>query len=59
MSGNNMAITVSSTQGIQRVNSFFVKFSEISGNNWAFTNIYKNYEDFDGGTLLDWWDKKC
>ena len=54
-----MAITVSSTQGIQRVNSFFVKFSEISGNNQAFTNIYKNYEDFDGETLLDWWDKKC
>ncbi|ENX37584.1 DUF4265 domain-containing protein [Acinetobacter courvalinii] len=59
LSGNNMAITVPSTQGIQRVNSFFINFSEISGNSWAFTNIYKNYEDFDDETLLGWWDKKC
>ena len=59
LSGNNMAITVPSAQGIQNINSFFIYFSQLSGNNWSFTNIYKNYEDFEDETLLDWWDKKC
>lgn len=59
LSGNNMAITVPSIQGIQKINSFFINFSQISGNNWSFTNIYRNYEDFEDETLLDWWDKKC
>lgn len=59
LSGNNMAITVPSAQGIQNIKSFFINFSQLSGNNWSFTNIYKNYEDFEDETLLDWWDKKC
>ena len=55
LSGNNMAITVPSIPGIQKINSFFINFSQMSGNNWSFTNIYKNYEDFEDEALLYWW----
>lgn len=55
--GNNLAISISSEQGIHKINNFFTNFEKISGNGWAFSNIYKNYNNFDDDTLLNWWVK--
>lgn len=53
--GNNLAISISSEQGINKINNFFTNFEKISGNGWSFSNIYKNYNDFEDDTLLNWW----
>lgn len=55
---NNLAITVPMKEkdSIYIISNFFNKFKEITGNDWCFTNIYKNYEDFNDDTLMNWWD---
>lgn len=55
---NNLAITVPMKEknSIYIISNFFNNFKEITGNDWCFTNIYKNYENFNDDTLMNWWD---
>lgn len=51
----NLAISVSATKGIENIRDFFDAFTERTGIQWYFGNIYKNFENVDDETLLDWW----
>lgn len=51
----NLAISVSATKGLQNIRDFFDAFTERTGIQWYFGNIYKNFENVDDETLLDWW----
>ena len=51
----NLAISVPATAGLVCIREFFDAFTEQTGIQWYFGNIYKNLEDANDETLLDWW----
>ena len=51
----NLSLTVPSKNGMEKINSFFNKFSDKTGIQWYYANIYKNLENDDDETLLYWW----
>jgi Domain of unknown function (DUF4265) len=53
----NMSISVPATAGMERIREFFDTFTERTGKQWFYANIYKNFEDIDDETLLNWWSQ--
>jgi Domain of unknown function (DUF4265) len=51
----NLAISVPAAAGLASIREFFDAFTEQTGIQWYFGNIYKNLEDANDETLLDWW----
>lgn len=51
----NLSLTVPSKNGMEKINQFFDKFSEKTGVQWYYANIYKNLDNDDDETLLYWW----
>jgi Domain of unknown function (DUF4265) len=51
----NLAISVPAATGVQNIRDFFDKFTERTGVQWYFGNVYKNFENVNNETLLDWW----
>ncbi|NIF19974.1 DUF4265 domain-containing protein [Pantoea sp. Cy-639] len=53
--GGNLAFSVPSKSGISNIQALFNKFKEETGVDWYYSNIYKNFENLDDDTLLNWW----
>jgi hypothetical protein len=53
--GGNLSLAVPASNGVDRVNNFFDQFTKKTGIQWYYGNIYKNFENPDDETLLDWW----
>lgn len=51
----NLSLTVPSKNGMEKISRFFNKFSDKTGIQWYYANIYKNLENDDDETLLYWW----
>ncbi|MBX8553943.1 DUF4265 domain-containing protein [Pseudomonas cichorii] len=51
----NLSFTVPATNGMDKIGDLFDAFSEKSGVQWYFSNIYKNIDDDEDETLLNWW----
>ncbi|MCK9818254.1 DUF4265 domain-containing protein [Pseudomonas sp. MAFF 302046] len=51
----DLCLTVPSRVGMQRINSFFDKFTDVTGVQWYYANVYKNLDDPEDETLLYWW----
>lgn len=51
----NLAFSVPSKNDINKIESVFNGFKEETGIDWYYSNIYKNFNDLDDDTLLDWW----
>lgn len=51
----NLAFSVPARSGRDRIREVFNKFKGEAGIEWYYSNIYKNFNDLDGDTLLDWW----
>lgn len=50
-----LAFSVSCKNGIEKIESVFNGFKESTGVDWYYSNIYKNFNDLDDDTLLNWW----
>ncbi|WP_232450448.1 DUF4265 domain-containing protein [Burkholderia ubonensis] len=55
VNGGNLALSVPATNGIDTINRFFDAFKARTGVEWYYANVYKNFEDPDDETLLNWW----
>lgn len=53
--GANLALTVPASAGMERICQVFDAFTERTGVAWYFANVYKNFDDVEDETLLDWW----
>ncbi|MBN3767632.1 DUF4265 domain-containing protein [Burkholderia sp. Ac-20365] len=53
----SLALSIPSSNGVEAVNRFFDEFKARTGHEWYYANIYKNFEDPDDETLLDWWTR--
>ncbi|QBQ39235.1 DUF4265 domain-containing protein [Pseudoduganella plicata] len=53
--GGNLALTVPAAAGIGHIARVFDAYTARTGIAWYFANIYRNFEDVDDETLLDWW----
>jgi len=51
----NLSLAVPSSNGMDSINAFFDRFREKTGLEWYYANIYKNIDDEDDETLLNWW----
>lgn len=51
----NLSLAVPASNGMDKINEFFDRFSEKTGIQWYYANIYKNLDDDDDETLLNWW----
>lgn len=51
----NLSLNVPAKAGMQNINMFFNRFTEVTGIQWYYANIYKNLDDLDDETLLNWW----
>jgi hypothetical protein len=51
----NLSLNVPSKAGMDRINMFFNRFTELTGVQWYYANIYKNLDDLEDETLLYWW----
>ncbi|MES2264685.1 MAG: DUF4265 domain-containing protein [Pseudomonadota bacterium] len=51
----NLALSVPASAGVDKIKEFFDSFTEKTGIQWYFCNIYENFEDVNDETLLDWW----
>ncbi|MFJ4347216.1 DUF4265 domain-containing protein [Pseudomonas sp. NPDC089401] len=51
----NMAFSVPASNGMEKIQSVFNAFKQATGVEWYYSNIYKNLEDLEDETLLDWW----
>jgi len=51
----NLALTVPAAAGMEHIVRVFDAYTDKSGIAWYFANIYRNFEDVDDDTLLDWW----
>ncbi|WP_175811357.1 DUF4265 domain-containing protein [Burkholderia contaminans] len=58
VNGGNVALSVPSSNGVDAINRLFDEFKRRTGIQWYYANIYKNFEDPDDETLLDWWVKR-
>ncbi|TCW75948.1 hypothetical protein C5O80_37020 [Burkholderia sp. SRS-46] len=55
VNGGNLALSVPSGCGVAAINRLFDAFKRRTGIEWYYANIYKNFEDPNDETLLDWW----
>lgn len=53
--GGSLALSVPSGAGGERIRTVFDGFTERTGLAWYYANIYRNFEDPEDETLLDWW----
>lgn len=51
----NLSLAVPAINGMDKINEFFDRFSEKTGIQWYYANIYKNIDDDEDETLLNWW----
>ncbi|WP_254615876.1 DUF4265 domain-containing protein [Cupriavidus basilensis] len=55
--GGNLSLTIPSKNGMDRIRDVFDRFRDQTGIQWYYANIYRNLDDPDDETLLDWWLK--
>ncbi|MGL5002548.1 MAG: DUF4265 domain-containing protein [Casimicrobium sp.] len=53
----DLAFSVPARVGIPALRAVFDAFTARTGIQWYYGNIYKNFEDVNDETLLDWWEK--
>jgi len=53
----NLAITIPSSNGIDKINSVFDDFKNNTGIQWYYANIYLNPDNPNDETLSNWWLK--
>lgn len=51
----NLAFSIPARSGRDKIREVFNRFKEETGIEWYYSNIYKNFNDLDDDTLLDWW----
>ncbi|QEI09305.1 DUF4265 domain-containing protein [Pigmentiphaga aceris] len=51
----NLSFAVPARNGMDKIADFFDAFREQTGVQWYYANIYKNIDDIDDETLLNWW----
>lgn len=51
----NLALAVPAKNGMENINRFFDRFREKTGIQWYYANVYKNLDDDEDETLLNWW----
>lgn len=51
----NLSLAVPAGNGMDKINEFFDRFRDRTGTQWYYANIYKNLDDDDDETLLNWW----
>lgn len=51
----NMAFSVPASNGMTKIALVFDAFKDATGVEWYYSNIYKNLDDIEDETLLDWW----
>jgi hypothetical protein len=51
----NLALTVPAAAGMEQIVQVFDAYTARTGIAWYFANIYRNFDDVDDETLLDWW----
>ncbi|MGE8398916.1 MAG: hypothetical protein ACN6NZ_03185, partial [Burkholderiales bacterium] len=51
----NLTLSVPARNGMDNIALFFNRFRETTGIEWYYANIYKNLDDTDDETLLNWW----
>ncbi|CAH0267864.1 DUF4265 domain-containing protein [Pseudomonas sp. Bi130] len=51
----NLSLAVPSKNGMDKIGKFFNEFREKTGIQWYYANVYKNIDDEDDETLLNWW----
>ncbi|VWC09668.1 hypothetical protein BAR24066_05237 [Burkholderia arboris] len=56
--GGSLALSVPARVGGERIRAVFDGFTARTGIAWYYANIYRNFEDPDDETLLDWW-REC
>lgn len=57
INGGNLSLTIPSKNGMDRIRDVFDRFRDQTGIQWYYANIYRNLDDHDDETLLDWWLK--
>jgi hypothetical protein len=55
VNGGSLALSVPSSNGVEAINQFFDDFKMRTGIEWYYANIYKNFDDPNDETLLNWW----
>lgn len=50
-----LALAVPAKNGMENINRFFDGFREKTGIQWYYANVYKNLDDDEDETLLNWW----
>ncbi|KVM62505.1 hypothetical protein WJ59_26235 [Burkholderia gladioli] len=55
VNAGNLAISIPANKGFEKINLILDDFTRRTGSSWYFANIYKNLEDPEDETLLDWW----
>nr|BFD42998.1 hypothetical protein FFPRI1PSEUD_44970 [Pseudomonas sp. FFPRI_1] len=53
--GGTLALAVPAKNGMENINRFFDGFREKTGIQWYYANVYKNLDDDEDETLLNWW----
>jgi hypothetical protein len=53
--GGNLAFSVPSISGVENIKKVFNEFTERTGIQWYYSNIYKNPQNPNDESLLDWW----
>ena len=51
----NLTLSVPARNGMDNIALFFNRFRETTGIEWYYANIYKNLDDTNDETLLNWW----
>lgn len=51
----NLSFAVPARNGMDRINAVFDGFREKTGIEWYYANVYKNLDDDEDETLLNWW----
>ncbi|QCP14937.1 DUF4265 domain-containing protein [Pseudoduganella umbonata] len=51
----SLALSVPASAGMATICQVFDAFTAKTGVQWYFANVYKNFDDVDDETLLDWW----
>lgn len=51
----NLSLAIPAKNGMDRIAKFFNAFHEQTGVQWYYANIYKNIDNSEDETLLNWW----
>ena len=51
----NLAFSAPASLGFTKINHFFDKLTQEWGCEWFYSNVYKNFDDPEDETTLDWW----